>query len=95
MQAITAKRKTLNTNQREGVLSNAGTKSLTWALEIGVIFLSVAVSVFLPFHFGNEADKLYQQAKKKEQNIVLMHSRLDDMVREISYLETVVGIDEK
>ena len=95
MQAITAKRKTLGIDQRGVVLSDTGTKSLFWALEVIVIFLSVSVSIFLPFYFGNEADKLNQQIKKREQNIVLMHSRLDDMVREISYLETVVGIEEK
>ncbi|PZC52724.1 MULTISPECIES: hypothetical protein [unclassified Mesotoga] len=90
MQAITAKRKSL---VREG--DKALTSSDVWGLfgflQVLVIFLSLAVSIALPFYFGNEVDKITEVASRREQDIMVMKSRLEDVSREISYLQTVVG----
>jgi hypothetical protein len=51
----------------------------------------LAVSIALPFYFGNEVDKITEVASRREQDIMVMKSRLEDVSREISYLQTVVG----
>lgn len=90
MQAITAKRKSL---VREGgkALANSDVWGLFGFLQVLVIFLSLAVSIALPFYFGNEVDKITEVASRREQDITVMKSRLEDVSREISYLQTVVG----
>lgn len=91
MQAITAKRKSL---AREGgkALANSEVWGLFGFLQVLVIFLSLAVSIALPFYFGNEVDKITEVATNREQSITVMKSRLGDVSREISYLQTVVGV---
>jgi len=91
VQAITAKRKSL---VREGdkALTNSDVWGLFGFLQIFVIFLSLAVSIALPFYFGNEVDKITEVASRREQDITVMKSRLEDVSREISYLQTVVGV---
>lgn len=90
MQVITAKRKPL-VREVERTLVNSDVRGLLNFLQVLVIFLSLAVSIALPFYFGNEADKISELTKKREQNLNVMKSRLDDVAREISYLETVLG----
>lgn len=91
MQSITAKRKPL-VHEGERALVSSDVKGLLGFLQVLIIFLSLAVSVTLPFYFGNEADKISELVRQKEQNLAVMESRLENVVREISYLETVVGI---
>ncbi len=91
MQVITAKRKPL---VREGdrTLASSDVRGLFVFLQIFVIFLSLAVSIALPFYFGNETDKTSELARQREQSLTVMKSRLEDVTREISYLQTVVGV---
>lgn len=92
MQSITAKRRAVRTSVRERTLEISGVRSVLLALEAFVIFLSVAVSIALPLYFGNEADKLGEIASMKEHKAVFLETRLEDMTREIAFLETVAGI---
>lgn len=91
MQVITAKRRKSQTVSREYVHARAGTWSFITALQVVVIFLSIAVSIVLPLHFGNETDKMASQARETREGIVQMRTRIDSLTREIAYLETVVG----
>jgi hypothetical protein len=91
VQAITAKRKSL---VREGdkALTNSDVWGLFGFLQVFIIFLSLAVSIALSFYFGNEVDKITEVASRREQDITVMKSRLEDVSREISYLQTVVAV---
>jgi|OM-RGC.v1.031320507 hypothetical protein len=92
VQSITAKRRAVRASVHERTLEISGVRSLLLALEVFVIFLSVAVSIALPLYFGNEADKLGEIASIKEHKTVFLESRLEDMTREIAFLETVAGM---
>jgi len=74
------------------VLTQSGVWPFVTVLQIIIIFLATTVSIVLPLHFGNKADIYNEMAIEKAAKITVMESKLDDMAREISYLETVVGV---
>ncbi len=87
---ISVKRKELRFSGKE-ITQSKSRSGLLMAVETVVIVLLLVVMVFLPFHFGNEADKINELTKQKEQSFSVMLSRIQDMSREISYLQTVLG----
>ncbi|GEM_PF-382176 len=87
---ISAKRKELRFAGKE-IAQKRSKSGFMIAAQMFVIVFLLAVMVFLPFYFGNEADKMNERAKQKEQSLSVMLSRVEDMTREISYLQTVLG----
>ncbi|AKI97880.1 hypothetical protein [Kosmotoga pacifica] len=92
MQSIIAKRRVTRVETHDMVLTRSGVWPFVTVLQILIIFLATTVSIVLPLHFGNKADLYNEMAIEKETRITVMESKLDDLSREISYLETVVGV---
>lgn len=92
MQSIIAKRRATKLETRDMVLTQSGVWPVVTVLQIIIIFLATTVSIVLPLHFGNKTDLYNEMAIEKAAKITVMESKLDDLSREISYLETVVGV---
>ena len=92
MQSIIAKRRATKVETRGVVLTQSGVWSFVTVLQIIIIFLATTVSIVLPLHFGNKADYYGEMAIEKAAKITVMESKLGNLSREISYLETVVGV---